>query len=121
MIVGLGIDIADVARFHFDEPTLVWFARKVYTDEEVDYASRKRNRAERFAGFFAVKEAARKAFGHAIPWRQIGVSHEGSGRPTLRLFGRAQTLIEHRGITAIHVTITHTSAVAAAVVILERA
>jgi holo-[acyl-carrier protein] synthase len=121
MIVGLGIDLADVARFRFDERTLAWFARKVYTDEEVDYALRKRNRAERFAGFFAVKEATRKAFGHAIPWRQIGVSHERSGKPTLRLFGRAQALIEHRGITAIHLTITHTAAIAAAIVILERA
>jgi len=119
MIVGLGIDIADVARYRFDERKLEWFARKVYTDEEVRYALRKRNRAERLAGFFAAKEAARKAFGHAIPWRQIGVSHEASGKPILRLFGPARALIERRGITAIHLTISHTAVMAAAVVILE--
>lgn len=115
------MDLADVTRYRFDERTLAWFARKVYTPEEVSYASRKRNRAERLAGFFAAKEATRKAFGHAIPWRQIGVSHERSGKPTLTLLGRAQELIERRGITSVHLTITHTAAIAAAIVILERA
>ncbi|MBV9148360.1 MAG: holo-ACP synthase [Candidatus Eremiobacteraeota bacterium] len=120
MIVGLGFDVADVARYQFDRRKLEWFARKIYTEEEVGYAMRKRNRAERFAGFFAAKEAARKAFGHAIPWRQIGVSHEPSGKPILQLFGRARTLLERRGVTAVHLTITHTAALAAAIVILER-
>jgi len=121
MIVGLGLDLADVARYRFDDRKLAWFARKVYTAEEVDYALRKRNRAERLAGFFAAKEATRKAFGHAIPWRQVGVSHEASGKPTITLLGRAQELIARRGITSIHLTITHTAAIAAAIVILERA
>jgi len=120
MIVGLGLDLADVARYRFDQRTLEWFARKVYTDEEVRYALRKRNHAERFAGFFAAKEAARKAFGHAIPWRLVGVSHERSGKPVLQLLGRAGELVARRGITAIHLTITHTAAIAAAVVILEK-
>ena len=120
MIVGVGFDIADVTRYRFDQRTLEWFARKVYTDEEVSYAMRKRNRAERLAGFFAAKEAARKAFGHAIPWRQVGVSHELSGKPVLQFFGRARELSKRRGITAIHLTITHTAALAAAIVILER-
>jgi len=120
MIVGLGFDVADVARYEFDQEKLEWFARKIYTDEEVGYALRKRNRAERFAGFFAAKEAARKAFGHAIPWRLVGVSHEASGKPVLQLLGRAGDLAKRRGVTAIHLTITHTATVAAAIVILER-
>ncbi|GAC1659858.1 MAG: 4'-phosphopantetheinyl transferase superfamily protein [Vulcanimicrobiaceae bacterium] len=121
MIIGLGMDLAQVARYDFDEQKLAWFSKKIYTDEEVAYALRKRNRAERFAGFFAAKEATRKAFGHAIPWRQIGVGHERSGKPVIRLFGRAQELIAARGVEAIHLTITHTGCMAAAVVSLERA
>ena len=119
MIIGLGLDLAEVARYEFDERKLAWFSKKIYTDEEVAYALRKRNRAERFAGFFAAKEATRKAFGHAIPWRQIGVTHERSGKPTIKLFGKAATLIALRGVTAVHLTITHTESMAAAVVILE--
>lgn len=120
MIVGFGLDLAEVERYRFDETAFAWFARKVYTPEEVTYALRKRNFAERFAGFFAAKEATRKAFGHAIPWRQIGVSHESSGKPTITLFEQAIALPERRGVTAIHLTITHTKHTAAAVVILER-
>lgn len=118
-IVGIGIDLAEVERYRFSQAKLAWFARKVYTEEEIAYAARKRNRAERYAGFFAAKEATRKAFGHAIPWRLVGVSHERSGKPVIKLFGDAAGLIERRGVTAIHLTITHTASTAAAVVILE--
>jgi holo-[acyl-carrier protein] synthase len=120
MIVGIGIDLADVERYRFDERTLAWFARKVYTDGEISYAMRKRNWPERLAGFFAAKEATRKAFGHAIPWRRIGVAHDRSGKPEIELYGEARRLIETRDVRTIHVTITHTAAMAAAVVILER-
>lgn len=120
MIAGIGMDLAEVERYRFDEAQLAWFARKVYTDEEFKYAMRKRNWPERLAGFFAAKEATRKAFGHAIPWREVGVSHERSGKPVIRLYGGAAQLIERRGITAIHLTITHTASTAAAVVVLEK-
>jgi holo-[acyl-carrier protein] synthase len=120
MIVGIGIDLAEVERYRFDPEKLAWFARKVYTDAEMRYAMRKRNWPERLAGFFAAKEAARKAFGHAIPWRWVGVAHERSGKPIVELYGDARRLIAERGINAMHLTITHTAAMAAAVVILER-
>jgi holo-[acyl-carrier protein] synthase len=119
MILGIGIDLADVERYRFDERELAWFARKVYTDEEMSYAMRKRNWAERLAGFFAAKEATRKAFGHAIPWRWVGVSHARSGKPSIELHGDAARLIESRAVRVIHVTITHTASMAAAVVVLE--
>jgi holo-[acyl-carrier protein] synthase len=119
MIVGIGIDLAEVERYVFDETKRERFARKVYTAEEMAYAMRKRNWPERLAGFYAAKEATRKAFGHAIPWRAVGVSHERSGKPIILLFGRYAELIERRGITAVHLTITHTAKTAAAVVVLE--
>ncbi len=114
------MDLAEVSRYEFGERELAWFSKKIYTDEEVGYTLRKRNRAERFAGFFAAKEATRKAFGHAIPWRLIGVTHERSGKPAIKLFGKAEALIAARGVSQIHLTITHTKSMAAAVVILER-
>lgn len=119
VIVGIGIDVAEVARYRFDERKLAWFSRKVYTEEEMTYAMRKRNWSERLAGFFAAKEATRKAFGHAIPWRLVGVTHERSGKPAIELRDRAASLVGSRGVRNIHLTITHTPSVAAAVVILE--
>ncbi|MGA8474564.1 MAG: holo-ACP synthase [Candidatus Cybelea sp.] len=119
MIVGVGIDMADVARYRFDESALAWFARKVYTEHEMGYALRKRNWHERLAGFFAAKEATRKAFGHAIPWRSVGVTHERSGKPGIELRDAARGLMRARGVRTIHLSITHTAATAAAFVILE--
>jgi holo-[acyl-carrier protein] synthase len=119
MIIGIGIDLAEVERYRFGERELAWFARKVYTEEEMAYAMRKRHWPERLAGFYAAKEATRKAFGHAIPWRSVGVSHERSGKPVVRLFGKAEQLIVARNVGAIHLTITHSATTAAAVVILE--
>jgi len=120
MIVGIGLDLAEVERYRFEGRALEWFGRKVYTEEEMAYAARKRDPAERLAGFFAAKEATRKAFGHAIPWRRIGVTHERSGKPAILLLDGAEQLIERRGVRAIHLTITHTATTAAAVVVLER-
>jgi holo-[acyl-carrier protein] synthase len=119
VIVGVGIDMADVARYRFDDAKLAWFARKIYTDDEMAYAMRKRNWPERLAGFFAAKEATRKAFGHAIPWRCVAVGHARSGKPSIELRAPAAELIRTNRISAIHLSITHTATVAAALVILE--
>ncbi len=119
MIVGMGIDVAEVKRYRFDSRALAWFARKIYTDEEMSYAMRKRNWHERLAGFFAAKEATRKAFGHAIPWRSVGVTHLPSGRPTIELREDARILLQRRSVREILLSITHTAQSAAAVVILE--
>jgi len=119
VILGTGIDLAEVERYRFDEERLAWFARRVYTEEEMAYALSKRHWAERLAGFFAAKEAARKAFGFAIPWRDVGVGHERSGRPNLKFFGSAADLPQRFGVARIHLTITHTATMAAAFVVLE--
>ena len=119
MIVGIGLDLAEVERYRFEGEKLAWFARKVYTAEEMRYALRKRNWPERLAGFFAAKEAARKAFGHAIPWSKVGVTHERSGKPTLLFLDAYAGLPASRNVTRVHLTITHTATTAAAVVILE--
>ena len=119
MIIGIGTDLAEVERYKFDEAALARFARKVYTEEEMRYAMRKRYWAERLAGFYAAKEAARKAFGHAIPWRRVSVSHERSGKPILLFHSPYDDLPARRGVTRIHLTITHTASMAAAFVILE--
>jgi holo-[acyl-carrier protein] synthase len=119
VIVGIGLDLAEVSRYRFGDRELAWFARKVYTEHEMAYAMRKRNWPERLAGFYAAKEATRKAFGHAIAWRSVGVAHEWSGKPIIELRDRAERLMHDRGVRTIHLTITHTAGMAAAVVILE--
>ena len=61
---------------------------------------RKRNWAERLAGFFAAKEATRKAFGHAIPWRKVGVGARTQRQADDRAAGEARRLLEQRAACA---------------------
>ena len=77
MIVGSGIDIAEVPRIaqaiaRFGER----FLRRVFTDGEIRYCDSKANRVERYAARFAAKEAAMKALGtgwnHGVRWRDVG-------------------------------------------------
>src|SRR2546421_5683178 len=99
MIVGIGIDLAEVDRYRFAREKLERFARKIYTDEEVRYALRTSNCAQSLAAFFAAKEATRKAFGSAVSWREIGVTHGNNGAPSLVFSGRAAGVSRQRGVT----------------------
>ena len=119
MILGIGIDVAEVARYQFDATKRARFAKKIYTEAEMTHAMKHRHFAERLAGAFAAKEATRKAFGHAIPWRLMGVRHERSGKPYMELLGRAATLPALRGVRRMHLSISHTKSTAVAVLILE--
>ena len=119
MIIGIGVDIAEVDRYTFDDVKLARFARKVFTEAEIAHAKRYRYPAERLAGAYAAKEATRQAFGHAIPWRLVGVRHQRTGRPYIELLGKAEQLLGARGVNRMHLTITHSRKDAVAIVILE--
>jgi holo-[acyl-carrier protein] synthase len=123
-IIGLGMDLIQISRI---ELTLnkhgERFTRRVFHDCEVKLANSRKKNAEYFAGCFAVKEAALKAFGdfpgRGIPWSEIYITHERTGKPVLHFEGRAKALADEKGAQRYHVTITHDGDVAAAVVILE--
>ena len=68
------------------------FAHRVFTDRELEAC---KGRPERLAARFAAKEAVSKALGTGIgqvAWREIEVVTDSSGRPELRLDGRAAGL-----------------------------
>ncbi len=124
MIVGLGLDIAEIDRIEaaitrYGAP----FIERLFTPSEVSYCESHRNRYERYAGRFAAKEAAMKALGtgwrHGIRWRDIEVTREPSGKPTLRLEGVARQFADRLGVKNITVTITHSGNLALAQVIFE--
>ena len=124
MIVGLGLDIAEIDRI---EQVIARrgapFLERVYTPQEVDYCEQHKNKFERYAGRFAAKEAAMKALGtgwrDGVRWRDIETMREPSGKPTLRLEGVARELANRMGVRNISLTITHSGNVALAQVIFE--
>jgi len=124
MIVGLGIDIAEIDRI---EAAITRhgapFLDRLFTPEEVAYCEKFKNRYERYAGRFAVKEATMKALGtgwsRGVRWRDIEVMREPSGKPGLRLAGVAREIADRMGVKQISVTITHSGNLALAQVIFE--
>jgi len=124
MIVGLGLDIAEIDRI---EAAITRhgapFLERLFTPDEIAYCERFKNRYERYAGRFAVKEAAMKALGtgwsRGVRWRDIEVMREPSGKPGLRLQGAAREFADRMGVKHISVTITHSGNLALAQVIFE--
>jgi len=125
MIVGVGIDITEVSRLreaierHGDR-----FLKRVFTPAEIAYCRSRKNSYERFAARFAAKEAAMKALGtgwrQGVTWQDLEVSNSSSGKPGLKLSGRAREIYGSLGGGNIVLSITHTAAYAMAEVIIER-
>jgi holo-[acyl-carrier protein] synthase len=124
MIVGLGVDIAEVDRIAAAiERHGRAFLNRVFTPSEIAYCEKHRNPAERFAGRFAAKEAAMKALGTGwtggVRWVDIEVTREPSGKPTLKLSGASRDIAGRLGVKNIALTITHDGNTALALVIFE--
>jgi holo-[acyl-carrier protein] synthase len=124
MIVGTGIDIAEVDRIRASiERFGERFISRVFTPLEIAYVERKANRYERYAARFAAKEAGMKAIGtgwkRGVTWRDFEVANLPSGKPALRLSGVAEQVAQTLGVKNISLSITHTEEMAVAQVILE--
>jgi holo-[acyl-carrier protein] synthase len=126
MICGIGIDLADIdriARLLGRHPERS--RARLFTSGERAYCDRRAQPARHFAARFAAKEAAYKALAGSedarhIHWQEIEVANSPlDGRPTLLLHGRAAKRAAELGVSTIHVTLTHSDLVAAAVVVLE--
>ena len=124
MIVGTGIDIAEVPRIgesieRFGER----FLRRVFTEEEIRYCDSKANRVERYAARFAAKEAAMKALGtgwnRGVRWRDVEVFRQPGSRPTIKFHVRAAEFAHKLGAKNTALSISHTPEHAIASVILE--
>lgn len=124
MIVGTGVDIAEVPRIResikrFGDR----FLSRIYTAGERRYCDSKANRDERYAARFAAKEAAMKALGtgwnHGVRWLDCEVVRMPGGRPTIAFHGRAGEFAAKLGVKNASLSITHTKEQAFAQVILE--
>jgi holo-[acyl-carrier protein] synthase len=121
-IIGLGFDAADIPRVRDAfERYGDRFLRRVFTDAEIEYCTRRRDPVPHLAGRFAAKEAAMKALGtghsRGVLWKDIEVFRR-LGPPELRLYGgalrRFETMQGHRSL----LTITHAQTLALAQVLL---
>ncbi len=126
MIRGIGMDLADIdriARLLARHPERA--RRRLFTEGERSYCDRRAQPARHFAARFAAKEAAYKALAGSaearhIHWLEIEVANSPlDGRPMLLLHGGAAKRAAELGVGTVHITLTHSDEVAAAVVVLE--
>ena len=121
MIVGTGIDIAEVPRMaaaiqRFGDR----FLRRIFTENEIRYCDSKANRIERYAARFAAKEAVSKALGSgigAITWQEIEIQRGRANQPILHLYGAAQELARELGLKEWSVSLSHSALLAIAFVV----
>lgn len=122
-IVSVGVDICDVGRMERALARHPTMARRVFTDEEVAYCETRARPAESYAGRFAAREAVIKALGGywGKRWKDISVSRDVTGAPTIVLGGNAKARSEHLGIARFLLSFSHEhhSAVAFCVAVSE--
>jgi len=122
VIVGVGIDIVEVARIRrLLERWSVAFERRVFTEIELGRATG-RARFHRLAARFAAKEAVMKALGvgwRDLAWRDIEVRNDGAGRPEVYLRGGAAHAAESLRVRTVRVSLSHSESYATAIAICE--
>ena len=115
MIIGVGIDVVDIARFAARMEANPRLGERLFTDDELGL------RPESMAARFAAKEALAKALGAPVGlrWTDAWVERDDSGRPHLRTQGTVRARADQLGITHLHVSLSHDAGFASAVVIAE--
>jgi holo-[acyl-carrier protein] synthase len=124
MILGVGIDIIEVARIVASlEKFGHRFGERILSGEETAYCLAHNSPAPFVAARFAAKEAISKAFGTGIGahlgWQDMEIAHRKSGEPYVILHGKGKKLFESRNAKTILVSISHTKEYAAVVAVLE--
>jgi holo-[acyl-carrier protein] synthase len=115
MIVGIGVDLVDIARFERSLARTPRLAERLFTPAEQTRAPRS------LAARYAAKEALIKALGGSdgVHWTEIEVTPEESGRPWFTLTGSTAGVVAARGITSLHLSMSHDAGLATAYVIAE--
>jgi len=124
-VLGIGIDLVEVGRIeramgrHGGA-----FEKRVFTDSEIDYCSRKKRPGMHLAARFGVKEAVMKAFGTGwsggVSWKDVEVVHTEGGKPEVVLTGRLREIAEGLGGVDALVSFSHDGAYAIAQAVIKR-
>ena len=115
VIIGVGVDVVDVARFTEAMRRTPGLVGRLFTDAE------QRLPAASLAARFAAKEALAKALGAGggMAWTDAEVRVDDVGRPSLAITGTVLARADSLGVTRWHISLSHDGGIAAATVIAE--
>ena len=125
MILGVGIDIIEVARIASSyEKFGDRFVNRILHANEIAYCLSHKEPAPFIAVRFAAKEAISKAFGTGIGaslgWLDMEIRRKASGEPFVVLHGRGKKLFKAHRAKNLLVSLSHTANYAAATAVLEK-
>jgi holo-[acyl-carrier protein] synthase len=114
-IVGIGVDVVDLARFAAALTRTPRLAERLFTEAERDLP------VAGLAARFAAKEAVAKALGApgGLAWHDAEIARAEDGRPTLVARGTVAAAAQHLRVQRWHVSLTHDAGVAVAMVVAE--
>jgi holo-[acyl-carrier protein] synthase len=115
MVFGIGVDIIEVDRIQKLAEKSPRFLNRVFTGEEIQYCTGKKNKYQHLAARFAAKEAFFKALGKKINWTDVGIVNLPSGKPEMVL--KSPELFP---FDKTHVSVSHIQDYAIAYVVLEK-
>jgi len=115
MIVGVGVDVVDIARFARALSRTQGLAARLFTESERELPVRS------LAARFAAKEALAKALGapRGLLWTDAEVLAGPAGQPELKVTGTVAAAATLLGVKGWHVSLSHDGGLAMAVVIAE--
>lgn len=115
MIVGVGIDVVDIARFSARMEANERLGERLFTVDELGL------RPESMAARFAAKEALAKALGAPVGlrWTDATVVRSADGRPHLVVTGTVADRAAELGVSRFHLSLSHDAGVASAIVVAE--
>ena len=115
MIVGVGVDLVEIARLERALGRTRGLAARLFTDAERGLPGRS------LAARFAAKEALAKALGapRGLLWTDAEIIAAPSGRPELKVYGTVAEAAGRLGVARWHVSLSHDGGIATAVVVAE--
>lgn len=115
MIIGIGVDVCEVARFAAACERRPGFARRWLTDAEAALPMHSQ------AARFAAKEALAKALliERGLGWHDAEVVCDSFGRPSFVTKGSVAARSGELGVTRIHLSLSHDAGFAMAFVVCE--
>jgi holo-[acyl-carrier protein] synthase len=123
VIVGVGIDVAEIERFGAALARTPGMAERLFTPAELLLPSGEPRGTASLAARFAAKEALAKSLGapSGMSWLDAEVHTSPSGQPSLTVRGTVAARAAALGVTSWHLSLSHDAGVASAVVIAESA
>jgi holo-[acyl-carrier protein] synthase len=121
VIVGIGVDLVDLARFDRAATRTPALLERLFTAEETTNGAGRALPLRSLAGRFAAKEALIKAVGDStgMRWHDMRVVSDALGNPSFAVFGAMAGILERCGVTHLHLSMSHDGGLAIAYVIAE--